>query len=185
MMKHFVGILVFVIVFSLTALFFYRGLPLTMGWFEKELPTCVEQGFGEGCENGSDKPIAPGKVNRVLNVAANNENAHIFDSWEVIDTDRVKYTSARLYTAHGVYTINIFPASVTYLYRPYGQEWSNYTWADHGMDGEVDFGLVSDIMDKEARRFDIDFKIGSEYKPLYQKLYDRHLSAMIAELDRR
>lgn len=169
------GILIFAISFGLAVLFATQ-------WNE---PSCVELGFGHDCDIGSDKPTAPWKVNQVLKVAAIKENSRVFDSWEEHETNRVKYTSAKLHSTHGVYTINIFPDSVTYWYRPHGQEWSLYTWADHDMDGEVDFGLVSDIMDKQARRFDGDFRIGLEFKPLYQKLYDRHLSAMIAELNKR
>jgi hypothetical protein len=186
MKQHVVGLLVFLVVVASAVMFTWDFLSRSaVQKFFYEPSSCVEQGFGVDCEQGSDEPIPVWEVSRFVTEMRNKENLHRFDSWKEIETNRIRYISATIATKEGVYAINLFPDSVTYWYKPRGYKYSLYTWADHDIDGAVDFGLMGDPTQNHPYRFDAEFKIGMQFQSEYQKLYNRHFARIRNELARR
>lgn len=126
--------------------------------------------------------VSKERLGNMVSLIRNKQNESKFSFYEVVDANRVEYTSVRLQDGLGVYTINVFPDSVTYWYKQHNQPESRLTWSDHDMDGEVDFGVVGDIAGKNPKRFDVDFRVGLNHRGFYQALYNDHFEVIATKL---
>ncbi|HMQ01815.1 MAG TPA: hypothetical protein PKD79_01950 [Candidatus Doudnabacteria bacterium] len=142
---------------------------------------CEELRLGPDCST-HNRPAPARDVRLLISTVRSPHQAHLFASRREIFTNRVSYIEARLPTVDGVYTINVFPDSVTYWFRDHSSESSNFTWADHEFDGMVDFGAIGDVSALDAKHYDIDFRKGLHWKNGYQQLYNFRLRAILIEL---
>lgn len=143
---------------------------------------CEDFGFTKDCKMKSSVAQMPSKVQNMVKMIRDSSNSSKFSSYQYIDVNRVQYTSVKVGSEEGTYTINVFPDSVTYWFKKSGDAENTLTWADHDFDGKVDMGFYGDIVGNNPKRFDADFKVGIQYRPLYQMLYNHHFSIIAEKL---
>lgn len=148
----------------------------------RKFVSCEDFGFTKDCKFKSSVVEMPGKVQAMVRMIRDSSNSSKFLSYQYIDVNRVQYTSVKIQSAEGTYTINVFPDSVTYWFKKTGEAQNSLTWADHDFDGKVDMGYYGDIVGNNPRRFDADFKVGIQYGPFYQMLYNHHFSNIAENL---
>lgn len=144
------------------------------------LPDCGDAPVGPHCILSSK--IRPQSVVNLQIMVRTPSSANRFDSRTEGNTNGIHFTTVRLPTNGGIYSIHVFQNSVNYWFRPDNKSSVALTLADHDFDGFVDHGHIGDIMDENPQIFDEDLKQGLQYRKYYQELYERHFTVIADQL---
>ena len=176
-MSNRVGFALFLLVVAL-------GLSMVVWWRLDKIPVpaCGEVVAGRDCILLPPKLDMGVKVKQIVALIRDDNNRGRFAKYDFLTVNQIQYTSVKVVSQEGTYSIHVFPNSVTYWFKKRGAEENTLTWADHEFDGQVDFGVSGDISDRSSRNFDGDLKMGLQYHKFYQHHYNKHMEVIAYQL---
>lgn len=150
---------------------------------------CIMYGLSEGCK-ALPSPEVRGSALKLWQLVDDQNNAQLFDKYEVVNVNRVHYKEAILNTKHGQYSVRAFrdelgnTLDIWFFPDPRQQKTKYITFQDHDLDGivndAVSYGLARSMMPYS------DSSPASRRRPrprmYYQGAFNIHLGIIMQEL---